>query len=462
MGLLLFDNAWFNGARGSLLGDYCGPAATARRQRAARALAVGAGARRDPSGRLENTERMLGHLPRRQESSARGHMQFFRACLDHTALVPSDDLVAAAVQIEWLWYTTPFKKFYRDHLAHVMKVAAIALALCRDDALFDPPLIDRLGDGLARRELGSAALRQAARRLGNSDADLADPAFWRAAVLEAVRLAGLLHDLAYPSIMAGSYVGPHAAVTSPLPLVTLETAANELALAYGDRLIASQYHRGTLPARPSDGVERAVFALHLRKSHAVQAGVRLLQFAHEADRIWRLTPFEAFVIEWAALAASLHDHDKAYEAHFREPYRAHVGGPSGWLADLDNVNGLRPSFARDPVSYLVALADQLQDFGRIHHDHGARHADRTEIALRTPVDQVALDVTGERATITWRVAPGAAGARVRAGKDDARRIVFCGEPGATPPVGWRAPPPVGWLDHTGLFSSVEIAVVDPP
>jgi hypothetical protein len=48
-------------------------------------------------------------------------------------LVPSDALVAAAVQIEWLWYTTPFKKFYRDHLAHVMKVATIALALCDAD-----------------------------------------------------------------------------------------------------------------------------------------------------------------------------------------------------------------------------------------------------------------------------------------------------------------------------------------
>ncbi len=443
MGTLTLDDRWFNAQRARLLTDFATEQVTARRHRAARALAVGAAVARRADGRLPYTEAMLGHLPRRQETSARGHMQFFRACLDHTALVPSDALVAAAVQIEWLWYTTPFKKFYRDHLAHVMKVATIALALCEGDELFGAPLIERIAPGLADRSLGSAALRQAARRVGVEESALASPAFWRAAVLEAVRLAGLLHDLAYPSIMAGSYVGPNAAVTSPLPLTTLETSAHDLALAYGDRLIASQYHRGTLPPRAADGPERVVFAEHLRKSHAVQAGVRLLQFAREADRLWRLTPFEAFVVEWAALAAALHDHDKAYEAH--------RNGASGWLADPANVDGLRPSFTRDPVSYLVALADQLQDFGRLHLAHDARDLDQAHIALRRPVECVRVAVDGDRAQLTWVLAPGLDDrerAAVRNGKAAAADLVF--DPLRSP-----------WLDHTGLFSTVELHVAAP-
>jgi hypothetical protein len=411
MGTLTLDDRWFNAQRARLLTDFATEQVTARRHRAARALAVGAAVARRPDGRLPYTEAVLGHLPRRQETSARGHMQFFRACLDHTMLVPSDALIAAAVQIEWLWYTTPFKKFYRDHLAHVMKVATIALALCEGVELFGAPLIERIAPGLADRSLGSAALRQAARRVGVEESALASSAFWRAAVLEAVRLAGLLHDLAYPSIMAGSYVGPNAAVTSPLPLTTLETSAHDLALAYGDRLIASQYHRGTLPPRAADGPERVVFAEHLRKSHAVQAGVRLLQFASEADRLWRLTPFEAFVVEWAALAAALHDHDKAYEAH--------RNGASGWLADPANVDGLRPSFTRDPVSYLVALADQLQDFGRLHLAHDARDLDQAHIALRRPVERVTR--RGRRRSRAAHLGPGPGPHRSRTGRRSQRQ-----------------------------------------
>ena len=54
-------------------------------------------------------------------------MQLYRAALEVFGFLPSDAIVNAAVQIEWLWYITPFKDFYRDHLAHVMKVALTAL-----------------------------------------------------------------------------------------------------------------------------------------------------------------------------------------------------------------------------------------------------------------------------------------------------------------------------------------------
>src|SRR5262245_18317612 len=74
-------------------------------------------------------EHELRRLPDHHAGAVRAHMQFYRACLTATSPLPADTLVKAAVQIEWFWYNTAFTAFYRDHVAHVMKVAAIGLAL---------------------------------------------------------------------------------------------------------------------------------------------------------------------------------------------------------------------------------------------------------------------------------------------------------------------------------------------
>lgn len=444
-----FDNRWFHDQRHRLLAP--GSTRCSRGFRAVRALGVGAAVRRTTrDGRVADTERMLGYLARSQEASTRAHMQMFRACLEHTVLVPSDELVNAAVQVEWLWHTTPFKKFYRDHLAHVMKVATLALDLCRHGAPFAAPLIDQIGAGLAAGTLGSAALRQAARRAGNSEAVLRDPAFWREAVTESIRLAGLLHDLAYPSIMAAKYVSPAAAVTDPLGSGLDARSAHQLSGAFEDRLLASQFHGGEFPHRGLSNEARDAFAVLLTTSHAVQAGVRILQFGAAADRMWRLTPFELFVIEWAALAAAMHDHDKAFERHqalHGIAPRSSESALDRWLRAPDNVAGLQPCFRRDPVSYLVAFTDQLQDFGRLHLDHGERQAASTTIAVRVPVDAVSLRVDGADATITVFANSSADRARLEASKRDVARLVF--DDG-------------GWLDHTGLFNSVSLVVAPAP
>lgn len=457
-----FDNRWFHNERRRLLEHSAPGDDSARDRRSVRAVSRGSAARDEFSRRrMATTERMLRRLPERQEAAVRGHMQMYRSCLEATAFVPSDELVHAAVQIEWLWYTTPFKKFYRDHLAHVMKVALIGLELWQSkkspfaDGQTGESLVDRAARELARGELGCPALRQAARRCGNDEDRLGDPAFWRAVVLEATRIAGLLHDLAYPSIMAGKYVHPTASIADPLAMFALgpHEAAARVLDRFGDRLIAIPFFGYEIAesSRDAPGPGHRVFAELVLGSHSLQAGARILQFAADADRRWRLTPFEAFVIEWAALAASLHDYDKAFELHHEHRDGDERGGLAGWFADPDHADAIRPRYRRDPVSYMVALADQLQDFGRVNY-HMTRGKDRAELRLRYPVESVTVAVEDGHATIRFALAGSASDAErasIQAHKAEAAAMIF-GADGAE-----------GWFDHSGLVDRVSLEVVSP-
>lgn len=497
---LCLDNAWFHRARHVLLRPWAAwdlederPAwadSTARDARTVRALQLGRAAK---SAHVRDaTENMLGRLPRRQQLATRAHMQLFRACLEATSLVPSDELMHAAVQVEWLWYTSPFKRFYRDHLAHVMKVATIALTLWRSSEFWKPdePLIERIARRLARHEIGSDALRRTALRLGNDRRALRDPQFWKHAVLEATRLACLLHDLAYPSIMAGKYVAPAAAITDPLGPPDDERAhLAQRALAGADSHLLmlpflEQRGDGTLRRCPAGD---AAFVKLAITSHSLQAGLRILQFGAEADRQWRLSPLEAFIIEWASAAAALHDYDKAFSLHLRSIRRTgddeafaefqkeleREGNQqlAAWFADAKHTEQIRPSLSRDPVSYMVALADQLQDFGRqnldVKHPEGRDGAPPThtwDVSLQTslPVDSVTLACNSKRLELTWTIASQTEPknrTKVRngkLGKPGDKNVVE--QRGAAGTVFWPPEGEQSWLDHGGLFDSITARV----
>ncbi|MBK7534649.1 MAG: hypothetical protein IPI49_04585 [Myxococcales bacterium] len=485
---LRMDNAWFHRQRHLLFAPWAKwdtPGArppwaesSARDVRTVRATQQGCAA----GSPAEATKRMLKRLPLRHELATRAHMQLFRACLEATSLVPSDQLMHSAVQLEWLWYTTPFKGFYRDHLAHVMKVATIALTLWREQGLLcDGRLIDAIAGRLASRQAGSNALRRAARRLGNDEQALREPAFWRQAVLEATRLACLLHDLAYPSIMAGTYVTPAAAITDPIGPPGDERAhlaQRALGLAEDHLLMAPFLDSDAdQPAKHSQRGD-AAFVKMVLTSHSLQAGLRILQFGAEADRVWRLTPLEAFVIEWAAAAAALHDYDKAFELHLQAP--PHAGAqaqpPHNERADplarwFDaspdgerHTMRIRPSLDRDPVSYMVALADQLQDFGRLNLE-AEQASMHTSLRLSVPVQEVSLTRQGKTLQLTWTLAAGApadAANKVRTGKLGTATSDVIKRRGARGVVFW---PPDGeascWLDHGGWFDGISLDVRDP-
>ena len=52
------------------------------------------------------------------------------------------------------------------------------------------------------------------------------------------------------------------------------------------------------------GKEREIAASVFRESHSLRAGYSLLRILEDARRVGEVTPFDAFVMEWAALAIS--------------------------------------------------------------------------------------------------------------------------------------------------------------
>lgn len=468
-----FDDVWFIRRRAQLLRPF--HKEEGRRMRAVASLHQGAALiHRSDDKTHEATERALTHLASRHATATRAHMQFYRACLESTGLVPADRIMAAAVQIEWFWYTTPFKGFYRDHLAHVMKVALTALELLLDehgalaeDAGTGPPrpLIARVAEGLSAGTLGTEALRMAARRFGNAEATLHTPDFWRDAVLEATKLAGLLHDLAYPSAMAmmASKVLKAAAPVhalqplAPFPMGTADTTdtLTRAVARLGSRLVTNPFRGGVLGSRPLLSEAAAVCAHVLEMSHSLRAGLSILEYGAYSDEVWRLSPFEAFVVDWAAHAAALHDYDKLYEERPRpgRPLREPLGR---WLAQSkDNVSAVQPSFRRDPVCYLVALADQLQDFGRMNYLREPTNADvdtdRTPLRIRYPWHRVELSVERARVHLAFHLAPRDATGCFGVAQDDRAKLRERKLRDATAIFGAG-----GWLDHEGLFEEVEL------
>lgn len=406
----------------------------------------------------------LRHLAPRHRGAVRAHMQFYRNALEVFGFLPSDAIVNAAVQVEWLWYVTPFKPFYRDHLAHVMKVAVIALDLLdQPNSPFADngrPLLDRLGVALASPKANAPHLRIAARRAGIPEEDLVKPELWRAAVLETTRLASLLHDMAYPDVMAVKVEGAARPVRPRAPFEpgVRDTCRNAVD-SFQHHLLAAPFYRGKIPG--AGGIEerdRDIAAAVFEHSHSLRAGYSLLRILDDARRIGALTPFDVFVIEWAALAMSLHDYDKFFsEKHTSEEMRR-------WLYKDNNWPNICPAFETDPVSFLVAFADQIQDFGRMAYEVSDEAGDDDAATVRARYPVNAVEVEREEGGVLSLTFELGSGTKKSFAPKDARMIAdIAGDKHRSPafagsmrPGGTDALPP--WLMPGNLYSEVRLRV----
>ena len=445
----LYDDKFFYAERHRLLA-HDGPITTGQRFRLPAAIARGSALGAAPD---EPTQRALAKLAPRHATAARAHMAFYQASLEGTALVPAHELVQAAVQIEWLWYSTPFKGFYRDHLAHVLKVTTIALHALDDPAGLLAPLAEKgkapgrvLAAKLAAAELGLPVLRQAARRLGVTAAELSSPDFWHEALHQALKIAGLLHDMAYPALLSG-YLRRAAGAADPLsPFGADHAVATAKTLEAIDGTLVGAIFDGDRDERLRCRELQPICEYILEKSHSLQAGANLLHYRRHADRAWRLSPAEAFAIEWAARAATLHDFDKVWEY---APGQKNAGKAplTGWLGSAEQLQAIRPSFRNDPASYLLAFADQVQDFGRLNYLPCSDERDGARLELCYPCRSVELETSGGTARLSWSYGPYEKPFGV---PDEKQELELKRKRKDAELIFGKK----GWLDHRGLFEEV--------
>ena len=127
-----------------------------------------------------------------------------------------------------------------------------------------------------------------------------------------------------------------------------------------------------------------------------------------------------------------------------------------WL-DNGNRQYIRPSFDEDPVSFLVALADQVQDFGRMSYETCGDHADLSSMRVRYPVSAVEMDKLSGALGLTFDLGSGT-GDPCFAPKDDDMVRKITNEKHRAPGLNRTAEPDTPWLRSGSLYTEARIVV----
>ncbi len=344
---------------------------------------------------------MRKRLPRKNFETVRCHLH---AMLRYsTRLFPCfPRLLNEFVNEEWLSVVDFHKPFHRDHIVHQPQVALIVKKLLKqvrfspDDnrlaADFKEWVIKHVKCGELRdlatdkkggkgftlwdlsafhiangdRELDylfhfaeSLGMEKHRFRLGDGN-DMYAFLFWKEVVYHACVTAGLYHDIGYPIQF----------------LISLEKALTpnmfENLIAHWNAEAVKKYFRNHLcltPFRAYKYDSRFPFphthylqydkALEeaLQKTHGLPGALTYLYLNNQV-RDWEdgENPFGLLIMELAALAMTMHDMQKLYcDTDNDKPGTVRVERPY-----------MRLSFARDPVSFVVTLADQVQAFHRFN------------------------------------------------------------------------------------------------
>jgi len=276
--------------------------------------------------------------------------------------------VGRVVNDEWL-AMVDWGKFHRDHLIHQVMSTYVGMSLLRNDKLFahNPRPSDFAGDTLLDKCIDALLNSRKCRYLieyleemGASDSYLDGSAFskrlWKSIFVDTFFLAVLFHDIGYPWQFINQIdrgLRPHSPTENPIDLNVDKIIEN-----YGQRLVFSPFsgYRKPDATEPANWLKRfrQLLGEGLNETHGVPGAMALLHlndsirqsFAGDDD-----VPIRRFCIEWAAMAVMMHDLAKLY---------AKVEDGSV----IQKNPQLRLSMANDPLSFLLTLTDQIQDFER--------------------------------------------------------------------------------------------------
>lgn len=252
---------------------------------------------------------------------------------------------------DWLSLVDFHKGFSRDHSIHQPLTAYIVCKLLgkgkQEDAfkISGISLLDKALDAI----ITNPATQYLRDRLSSFDPDSpllqGDRQLWRLVFYQTAIITAMYHDLGYPWQFIErmhEFLKDEIVLCGRLP-------ENSAAIAQyvdahkGELMFSPFYDYGRGGKTPSD-IKISVFEEYLHESHGLPGALAFDAYnkAFRSEVKTASSELIKFCQEWSCLAIMMHDMQKAY---------AKNGFPK-----LD--------FVTDPLSYIIALADTLEDFNR--------------------------------------------------------------------------------------------------
>lgn len=255
---------------------------------------------------------------------------------------------------DWLSLVDFHKGFNRDHSIHQPLTAYIVCKLLgggkADDAfkIGDQSILDKAVEVI----MNGADTHYLINRLRDYDPNsvllrLDDPTLWRKVFYQTAIITAMYHDMGYPwqliegmhktlddeGFLNGKLCKEHPSVSE-----YIELHKNELMF-----LPFYDYGRG---GKTTADINHGMFEDALHKSHGLPGAMAFDMYNKKfrSDVVTEKAGLIKFCQEWCCLAILMHDMEKAYSKG------------QGPCPQLD--------FNVDPLSYIIALADTLEDFNR--------------------------------------------------------------------------------------------------
>ena len=237
-------------------------------------------------------------------------------------------------------------KFYRDHFIHQVRDAYMMDQLLRNGGFYQRTLqiLSQPSASKISQYFCKMVKRQKRVPLANAELLEHDPDFVpRNIIYMSAYMAGLFHDIGYPDTYLQSLrrrisafapgMNPGNPMRDTLPGDIFSLLQNSLLF----RVV------------PFEEIQTRVYQDNI--DHGTLSAIAFLLHFYENGVIFMLPPYQAAAVELAGLA--IYNHTYVY-------------GISG--AGKKPVNDYRPRFLTNPISYLLRLCDDLQEWDRVYFE----------------------------------------------------------------------------------------------
>ena len=323
------------------------------------------------------TSEAFGQMRVGAERALRAAPDYFPAYEFHVGELINDEWLAA---VDW------HKEYHRDHLSHQLMCVYVGRTILSGGSgeihFGDQPLIEWCLNVLLTAP-ECEYLREYLLSMGAPSIygrrDALGKMLWRQIFLESFFIACLYHDIGYPWQFVRS-INDQLRSHAPEQGV-LGDDVNTTYNHYKNRLVMYPFngYQPHLETQPSEWTRRAQAGLRagFYHTHGVPGAFALLHLndlVRDYPSCYNANAVSRFCIEWAAMAIAMHDLQKVYVGKYGETHPH-----------------MRINFQRDPLSFLLTMTDQLQDFGRPAAVI-SRHSGKVELTYRPACHRVDVGI----------------------------------------------------------------------